>query len=156
MEDIELKSCCITGHRNIPEDKVQYVHQELKTAVLEAIRDGYCNYISGFAPGTDIVFAQIIVELQSKYPQITLEAALPYPKWTSNRDKKSRDILSKCTRIGIHSPQYHANCFLVRNRFMVNTCKRVIAVYDGRENGGTVSIMRYASALERDLRIIEI
>ena len=35
------KTCCITGHRDIPPDKLSYVEEELRKAVKEAIEDGF-------------------------------------------------------------------------------------------------------------------
>lgn len=151
-----MKSCCVTGHRDIANEKIDFITQALHKEALLAIEDGYTNFISGFAKGVDILFAEIILELKKDYSHIALEAALPYPTWMNKRNQIDKDLLSKCSCVGVHSKEYSASCFLVRNRYMVNTCDRVIAVYDGREKGGTVSTMRYASALERDLRTIKI
>lgn len=43
-----------------------------------------------------------------------------------------------------------------RNRFMVLQSRRVIAVYDGRERGGTLSTIRCAQRQNREVRIIQI
>lgn len=151
-----VKSCCVTGHREYSAEKVPYIKAALQNEIIAAINDGYRNFISGFAPGVDMLFAQLVASLMDEYPRIILEAALPYPTWMNKRHQEDKDLLCKCKAIGVHSPKYGPNCFLIRNRFMVNTCERVIAVYDGRDKGGTVSTMRYASALERDLRVIEL
>ena len=37
------KTCCVTGHRDIPEDRIAYVEQELRREVLAAIQDGYTD-----------------------------------------------------------------------------------------------------------------
>ena len=34
--------------------------------------------------------------------------------------------------------------------------QRVIAVYDGRDRGGTLYTMRYAHTLEKEVRVIEV
>lgn len=59
------KTCCFTGHREIPEDKSAYVEAMLRKAVDEAIEDGYTRFISGFAEGTDLMFAAIVAEEKS-------------------------------------------------------------------------------------------
>ncbi len=141
---------------HIPAETISYVYSELEKEIVQAINEGYCNFISGFVPGVDMIFAQIVVDLQTVYPHITLEAALPYPMWMGNRSQDDKALFAKCKKIGVHSPRYHANCFLIRNSFMMSTCERVIAVYDGRGEGGTVSTMRYAAMLARELRIIEL
>ena len=35
------KTCCVTGHRDIPENRISYVEQELLREVQTAIDDGY-------------------------------------------------------------------------------------------------------------------
>ena len=35
------KTCCVTGHRDIPEARIAYVEQELRREVEEAIAEGY-------------------------------------------------------------------------------------------------------------------
>lgn len=43
-----------------------------------------------------------------------------------------------------------------RNRYMVMNSTRVIAVYDGREKGGTVFTMRCARTLKKEIRVIRV
>lgn len=151
-----MKACCVTGHRDIGQDKIEYVTGELRKEIENAISDGFTLFISGFAPGADMIFAQLVIELKEKYPDIYLEAALPYGDWLSNRSEADKNLLNKCVAIGVHSEKKNRDCFLIRNRFMALTCERVIAVYDGRETGGTVKTIRYAAVLERDIRTIKI
>lgn len=154
--DIEnVKWCCVTGHRDISGNKAGLVERELRREIQSAIDDGFSHFISGFADGVDLIFVKLIIEYREKYPKLFLEAALPYPAWL-NKGGEYNALLEKCNGIGVQSKKYSPNCFLVRNRYMVNTCERVIAVYDGREKGGTVNTIRYASALERDIKQISI
>lgn len=41
---------------------------------------------------------------------------------------------------------------MIRNRYMVALSSRIIAVYDGREKGGTFFTIRYAHTMEREIR----
>jgi len=50
---MENKTCCVTGHREIPTDKEGEIRQKLHSEVLQAINDGYNVFISGFADGAD-------------------------------------------------------------------------------------------------------
>lgn len=153
-----MKSCCITGHRVIPKEKVAFVEQELQKEIVAALDDGFRCFISGFADGVDLLFAELVMDYRDNYKEysdIFLEAALPHPGWSS-KGAKYNLLLSRCNGIGVHSPKYHIDCFLIRNRYMVSTCERVIAVYDGREKGGTVQTIRYAATLGCDIRKIDI
>lgn len=155
---MEAKTCCVTGHRKIDDEKISYVKQELRREILEAVQDSYLHYISGFADGVDLWFAEIVLELKAKYPDLTLEAAIPYRKRLQHlyANNKTKLLLKQCSAIGVHSDEYDHDCFMKRNRFMVHSSSRVIAVYDGRNTGGTVFTMREATIMERDVRIIKI
>lgn len=148
-------SCCVTGHRNIPPEQLTSVEQALQEEIEAAIADGYRHFISGFAMGTDMIFARLVLKAKERFPDVTLEAALPYPGWLDNRCPGDRALLAQCERIQAHSERYSSRCFSTRNRYMVHTCPRVIVVYDGRETGGTANTLRYATYLERDIRLVE-
>lgn len=150
------KTCCVTGHREIPADKIEYVKQELRKAILQAVEDGFTHFLSGYADGVDLIFAVIVVELKLENKDMKLEAALPYRKRTNSPDKLFQELLGQCDIVGIHSESYWPGCFDKRNRFMVSVSERVIAVHDGRETGGTIGAMRYARSLDKELVIISI
>ena len=137
------RTCCITGHRDIPVEKVSYVQDQLYQELLQAIQHGYTHFISGFASGVDLIFAGIVVDLKSEYP-ITLEAAIPYPGRLNTPDKTFQHLLKKCDVVKVHTEQYSKSCYMMRNRYMVDCSALVIAVHDGRKSGGTVATIRYA------------
>lgn len=149
-------TCCVTGHRDIPIDRITYVEQELQHEVLAAIEDGYTRFISGFAKGVDLMFASIVAEEKNHHPTITLEAAIPYAGRLKTKDKRFHDLLRACNSIKVECQAYTPACFIQRNRYMVGQAQRVIAVYDGRERGGTLFTMRYAHTLGREIRVIKV
>lgn len=150
------KTCCVTGHRDIPADKLGYVEQELRRELAEAVADGYTRFISGFAEGADLMFAALVVEEKERHPELFLEAALPYAGRVKTKDKRFHKLLRLCDGIKVESQTYAQSCYMERNRYMVSQSQRVIAVYDGREKGGTLFTMRYAHTLGRDVRVISI
>jgi len=150
------KTCCVTGHREIPINQIAYVREELQKQIHVAIQDGYTRFISGFAKGVDLLFAAIVVEEKKQYPNLMLEAALPYAGRLKTNDQNFHMLLKNCNSIKIECEKYTPSCFMQRNRYMVSKSQRVIAVYDGRESGGTLFTMRYAHVLEREIYVIEI
>lgn len=72
------KTCCVTGHRDVPVGKEQYVEEALRKEVLAAIAAGYTRFISGFADGVDLTFAAIVAAEKKQNSCLQLEAALPY------------------------------------------------------------------------------
>ena len=148
-------TCCVTGHRDIPVEKVPYVQDHLYQELLRAIQYGYTHFVSGFASGVDLMFAGIVAELKQEYP-ITLEAAIPYPCRMNTPDKVFQCLLKECDIVKVHTEQYSKSCYMVRNRYMVDCSALVIAVHDGRKSGGTAATIRYAHKMERDVRKIRL
>lgn len=153
---MDKKTCCVTGHREITDDQIAYIKEELRRQVQTAIQDGYTHFISGFAQGVDLLFAEIVSEEKKQHPNLFLEAAIPYTGRLKTKDENFHKLLKNCNGIKIECEKYTPSCFMQRNRYMVGQSQRVIAVYDGRESGGTLFTMRYAHILERDIRVIEI
>ena len=147
----EIKACCVTGHRDIPAEQMDRIQKLLRREILAAIEDGYSHFISGFATGADLLFAEIVAELREVYP-ITLEAAIPYPGRMKTPDKTFQRLIRCCDTVKIHSDSYFKGCYMRRNRYMVGQSQRVIAVYDGRPTGGTAATVRYAG--KKDVRIV--
>lgn len=153
---METKTCCVTGHRNIPKERLDYVEQELRRQVQAAIKDGFTRFISGFAEGADLMFAAIVAEEKVQHPEFYLEAAIPYPGRRQSKDQQFQKLLKACDGIKVVCNTYSKSCFFQRNRYMVAESQRVIAVYDGRERGGTLFTMRDAYAAGREVRVIRI
>lgn len=145
------KTCCVTGHRDIPAAQMDRIQELLRREILTAIEDGYSHFISGFATGADLIFAEIVAELREVYP-ITLEAAIPYPGRMKTPDKTFQRLIRCCDTVKIHSDGYFKGCYMRRNRYMVDQSQRVIAVYDGRPTGGTAATVRYARG--KDVRVV--
>lgn len=150
-------TCCVTGHRKIEGMTDEDIRAKLQSAIEQAITDGYTHFISGFANGVDLVFAEIVAELKGRY-LITLEAAIPHRGRLATKNKQFQQLLTQCDQVTVTSEVFHKGCYLERNRQMVDQSNRVIAVYDGRDGGGTAYTVRYAD-LNNDstavLRILE-
>ena len=125
-------------------------------SVQTAIDDGYTRFISGFADGTDLIFAAIVAEEKKRHPELSLEAAIPYAGRLKTRDTRFHELLRDCDGIKVVCQTYIPSCFMQRNRYMAGQAHRVIAVYDGRERGGTLFTMREAHTLGKEVRLIKI
>lgn len=103
------KTCCVTGHRDIPSEQVEKICELLHQETLAAIEDGYTHFISGFAVGADLLFADIVAKLKRTY-SITLEAAIPYPGRMKTPDKTFQRLIQCCDEVKIHSSAYFKGC----------------------------------------------
>ena len=102
------------------------------------------------------MFAAIVAEEKARHPELFLEAAIPYPGRLKTKDQRFHELLDCCDGVNVVCRTYSKSCFLQRNRYMVAESQRVIAVYDGRERGGTLFTMRDAHAAGREVRVIRI
>lgn len=150
------KACCVTGHRDIPADKVELVKARLREEIEAAIADGDTMFVSGFAQGADLLFAELVIEQKAKHPKLFLEAAIPYQNRIKTSDPLFRKCFEDCDGVHVQQETYSSTCFMNRNRYMVSLSSRVIAVYDGRDKGGTAFTIRYAHTMEREIREIRI
>ena len=147
------RTCCVTGHRQIPDDRKAWVGDELRRVIQRTIDQGYTHFISGFANGTDLMFAGIVADWKQSCP-ITLEAAIPYPGRMKTPDQTFQRLIGYCDVVKVHSEHYFKGCYAVRNRYMVDVSQLVIAVWDGRECGGTAATARYAVSKKKHLHRI--
>ena len=132
---MEGKTCCVSGHRDIPADETAPVKEALRQEIEKAVNDGFTAFLSGFADGVDQYFAEIILELQDENPNLKLIAVLPYQKRMDSLCQKEHTnaLLDACAEVIVIQEEYRPNVYAKCNRYMVEHSDRVIAVYDGRE-----------------------
>lgn len=150
------KVCCVTGHRVIPGAEKARVEGRLREEIRQAIADGFTVFLSGFADGVDLMFARAVLEEKAVRPHLRLVAAIPHAERLRQGGTEFQELYARCDSARILSPRYHRSCYALRNQYMVRHSQRVIAVYDGRGQGGTIQTLRMATSAMREIRRIEI
>ena len=159
------KTCGFTGYRphKLPFDseespRCKLLKAAISRAVMRAIDDGYSHFICGFAPGSDMYFAEAVLEAKKECPHIILESALPCEtqanKWREEVRRRYFDLLAKCDKETCISHSCKKDCYLKRNDYMLNKADRIIAVYDGKR-GGTMYTVNRAKRMGKELIVIE-
>ena len=159
--------CCVTGHRpgGFPFSREEYalkymVYMErMRHEILSLICEECDTFYTGMAEGADIDFAETVLDLRDREEyDISLIAALPYPVRTVIREtdyhKTRNEILFRCDRTEIVSPKYDKGCMQRRNQYMVDRSDLVLAVWNGKEQGGTWNTIRYARSKGKEIRYI--
>lgn len=150
------KVCAFTGHRpqSLPfrfnESDVRCINlkKELKRLIEYVITaEGVTHFISGMAIGIDTFASEIILELKTKYPEITLEGAIPCEeqsaKWSFAQKERYQRIIEQLDKKTVIEPHYTPWCMHKRNRYMIDSSDVLIAVWDG-VSGGTGKTVKYA------------
>lgn len=159
------ESCCFTGHRPT---KLPWRYREedarcllLKTRIMDAVEtayeQGYRHFICGMAMGCDLYFCECVLALRGKYPDVTLEAAIPCPTqsdaWPALQRERYRTLVESCDFETMVSAQYTPSCMQRRDRYMVDHASLLIAAFDGSP-GGTRYTVEYA--MKRGLSIVDL
>lgn len=150
MDQDELKKhrCCFTGHR--PEKlhcDERMVKTKLKSAIQQAIQDGYVTFIVGMCRGIDLWAGKIVLEEKQQNPELHLVVAIPHPDFEKNWNENDKalyfEVLKNADIAKTISDTYYRACYRKRNEWMVDRSSRVIAAYNG-ERGGTANTIEYA------------
>lgn len=158
-----MNAVCLTGNRphKIPFKEGSREHEllieRMRAAVVGLIKEGYTRFITGMAPGSDIWFAECVLDLADIYPQIRLEAAVPY---AGQRDRlavaerfRYDAVISKCYKVTLLENDYTKYCMGKRNRYMVDNSDVVLVVMYS-DTGGTATTRAYAE--KKGKRIIDL
>lgn len=156
-------TCCFTGHRpgKLPwgyqeeDPRCEALKRKLRQMVEDAYRSGFRHFLSGMALGCDQFFAEAVLDFSQEQPDVTLEAAIPFPgqdeRWPEQDRIRYRSILERCSARTVIQSWYSWDCMFRRNRYMVDNSSRLLAVYNGEE-GGTLQTITYAR--DRGLEVL--
>ena len=160
------KTCAFTGHRpqNLPwqfneaDTNCLKLKQILNQQISQLAKNGFTDFLSGMALGSDTWAAEAVLNLRKKNPALKLHCILPCKtqaeKWPVSEQERYQKILAQADSIFFTSRNYHPNCMLERNRFMVEKAHLLLAVYNGQLHSGTAAAVRHAQKLGCDIIII--
>ena len=144
---VKYRRCCGRGVK-APRTPTTPVIEFLRKAIAKARDDGFEEFISGGALGVDQWAAEVVLELGLK-----LVIALPFAKYGENWPVESQAHLaflkSKASKVEIVCEgEYFENGKAQtwknheRNKWMMNNSELIIAVWDGKPEGGTASAVK--------------
>lgn len=147
MIDLKEKTCCFTGHRALPKDKLSLIYSRLEETIIKYIDEGYHYFGSGGALGFDTLAAETIIKLKERYPYIKLILVLPCISqtrgWLESDIKKYYNIKLQADKVVYISKEYTKDCMFRRNRHLVNYSSLCIC-YLNKTYGGTAYTVNYA------------
>lgn len=166
------KKVCATGHRTFKwfKKNLSFIENEqaheclliksmLNETLEELIKEGYNYFITGMALGFDTWFAEAVILLKEKYPNIKLEAAVPCIDqekiWPDINDQiRYQTILLSCDIVKYVSKQKYSPYLMIkRNEYMIDNAEKVVACYDGSDGG---TRRAYIYAMKNHVEILNI
>lgn len=140
-------TCCFTGHRRLPADKIEYIVKRLDNEIDILINQGVTEFISGGAVGFDLIAASLVAAKKEMGQDIKLIFALPCKNqdanWGDKNKKLYRNLLNDADEIVYVSEEYHKMCMEQRNQYMVLHSAHCICALL-RERSGTGQTVRMA------------
>lgn len=161
------RTCCFTGHR--PE-KLPWREQEdhphcvtlkenLDAQLEQLYGQGYRHFICGMARGADFYFAEGVLALRERHPDVTLEAALPClgqaSKWNEADRLRWHRLVDCCNTTTLVQEHYDRTCMLRRDRYMVDHAQAILAVFNGTR-GGTQYTLNYAMDQQLEIYLFDL
>lgn len=147
--------CCFSGHRRLPNDKLQIITENLNNEIEKLINEGVDTFYCGGGLGFDRIAASIIAKKKDSGINIRLIFALPCKKWNKlwNEAQKKPyvNLLGKADEVIYVSENYYDGCMEKRNQYMVDVSDFCICalLY---ERTGTSQTVRMAK--EKGIKII--
>ncbi|MCQ2417360.1 MAG: SLOG family protein [Oscillospiraceae bacterium] len=155
-------SVCISGHRpeKLPEGApLRMMLSLLYREIEDAIADGASAFYVGMSLGIDLWAADIILYFRRQHPNIRLICAMPYPEFNHHLQGSTRyhfqSVLHAADAVIQVCPHYHPGAFRMRNQYMVDHCRRIIAVAED-SHSGTGQTIRMAKQAGMEMRIISL
>ena len=144
------RTCCFTGHRDIPADRLQMVMTGTEAKVRELISQGYRYFGIGGAMGYDTIVAEMLFRLREReYPEIKIILVYPFDgfisRWSDSQQATYARLLPMYDKRVCVCKSASREAYLARDRHLVDYSSACIA-YCTRQTGGTAYTIRYAVA----------
>ena len=147
-DEMKEQTCCFTGHRNVPTDKMQAIVARTEARVRELISEGYRCFMVGGAVGYDTLAAELLFRLRD-VEHLGIRVILAYPfdgymdRWSEGQKADYARLLPLYDERICVSSTASRGAYLARDRYMVDASSMCIA-YCTRQTGGTAYTVRYA------------
>lgn len=149
------KTCCFTGHRDLPKWDEQKVIARVRHLLRPLLMDGVMYFGVGGAQGFDMLVAEYLLDLRERQKkQIKIISVLPYPGWregwTEEEIHRQDRIMQGSDKVTFVSEKNCNGVYLLRDRILVDGSGHCIS-YCHRMTGGTAYTVRYA--MKQGLRV---
>lgn len=154
---IKNQTCCFTGHRILPQDKIERIVLNLNREVESLIAQDITDFISGGALSFDQIAASLIIAKKEMGQKIRLIFALPCKNqdelWTDEQKRLYHGILVEADEVIYVSEEYANGCMKKRNHYMVDRSAYCVCALL-HTMSGTNQTVRYAR--QKGLKVVNV
>ena len=151
MKAVELrkKTCCFTGHRDIPTDRTQEIAERTANEVRRLIVNHGVRFFGvGGAIGYDMLAARVLFRLkETEFPDIKVILVYPFDgftdRWLPTQIADHQRLLPKYDKVVCVCDRPSREAYLTRDRHLVDGSAYCIT-YCTRNYGGTAYTVCYA------------
>lgn len=164
---MQNKTCCFVGHhpKSLPwgysQSKIRFkiFKHRFKNKIEKTIKNGYNHFITSLSLGVEMLAAELVLELKAKYPNLTLECAIPClnqsQNWYDENILRYQNIQMQADKVSIISNTFYYNgCIAKCKKYMLENSSKIIAVYNGK-NGITKQTIQMAKTMNLEIEIIK-
>lgn len=147
--EIRKKTCCFTGHRDIPADRTQEIAERTANEVRRLIVNHGVRFFGvGGAIGYDMLAARVLFKLkETEFPNIKVILVYPFDgftaRWSLSQIAAHQRLLPKYDKVVCVCDSPSREAYLARDRHLVDGSAFCIA-YCTRDYGGSAYTVRYA------------
>lgn len=146
-KDLRSQTCCFTGHRRLPADRLDEISARLDETVERLVHEGVRYFGAGGALGFDTLAALSVLRMRQKYPQIRLILVLPCADqsdgWPADDRALYERIRAQADKVVLLSQRYAPGCMRRRNLYLV-AHSSVCVCYLSRSRSGAAQTVRRA------------
>jgi len=149
----------LAGYKTNP--VATYIYRWIAIQLVKLLKENEkIECISGMALGCDTIFAAVTMLLKQKYPDdVKLTVALPYEDHGSNWPDVSKKYHDKIVKSAdtielVCSGSYSNWKLLKRDEWMVDHCDVLLAIWNGKKDGGTWHTIKYAQSKNKPIIFI--
>lgn len=146
-------SVSFTGHRFYNGES----REELMAKIRELHARGFRVFLSGMAVGFDMAAAEAVLACRESCRDIRLVAVVPFlgqeQRFTQRDKARFASILKRADEVKTLSMGYHSGVYTIRNNYLVDNCRVLVAWYDGSAGGTRYTLHR---AIDRGREVMNI
>ena len=144
MSNSGIKTACFSGNLPQSTDRILYKRNKKRRALQESLKkmmiqliekEGVKCFISGMNKGVDMMGAEIVLELKSRYPDIALECVLPYEnqasEWSERLRRRYFNTIELSDKEVLLQTRYTEDCMSRLNQYLNDESDYMITVCDG-------------------------